>query len=222
MCDITSTLFRGRHFDLKWDKAQLLTITFYFFYVLESLKGVVYRKISTHHYSNGGVSEVFETTKHFSVSGVNVVAAEFDSIKATRDVYLRCSKTTANATCLHTARVVSSKCMQALTFIFDSKQPYLHHVFSLNVRWYLPMRYVHAPLDKPSCCYVHQLNHFQWLLGFKKGVNALVSNRMCSLCVHVKYCIVFGKQVHHILLCTCPLVLCFMSMHQTQQQKCWL
>ena len=86
----------------------------------------------THQYADGRVGEVFESTKHFWSLRINLVSAESDTIELTGDRYFRRNKTTEkNRPCLHTARVVSSKCPQAPTFIFDSKQDHLHPVLSL-------------------------------------------------------------------------------------------
>ena len=55
------------------------------------------------------------------VSGVNFVGAESDTFEVNGESFFRRNKTTEqNTTCLHTARVVSSKCLEALTIISDS------------------------------------------------------------------------------------------------------
>ena len=55
----------------------------------------------------------------FGVSVLNSMAAKSNTIEAISDLSSEVKK---NTTCLHTARVVSSKCPEAPTFIFDSKR----------------------------------------------------------------------------------------------------
>ena len=55
------------------------------------------------------------------VSGLNSVSAKFNTIQIQSGPFFRLNKTTEknNTTCLHTARVLSSRCPQAPTFIFE-------------------------------------------------------------------------------------------------------
>ena len=60
----------------------------------------------------------------------------------------RCKKSTEKKkTCLHTARVVSYECPEAATFKLNLKRGGLHHVFSLNVRWYLATGFIQEPSE---------------------------------------------------------------------------
>ena len=56
------------------------------------------------------------------VSGVNSVAVESNTIEDISDLSSDViKKNWKNIACLHTVRVVSSKCLQAKAFLFDSK-----------------------------------------------------------------------------------------------------
>ena len=60
----------------------------------------------------------------FGVSGVNSIAAKSNKIEVTGDHFFKLKKKQKKktTTCLHTARVVSSKCSETPTFTFDSKR----------------------------------------------------------------------------------------------------
>ena len=63
------------------------------------LKGTVHQKmeihpLSTHHYADGGVGEVFESTKTCEVSGLNFVRTESNTIEVNADLFFRHNKTT--------------------------------------------------------------------------------------------------------------------------------
>ena len=57
----------------------------------------------------------------------------FVRVNISNNIFIKSSDNRENTTCLHTARVVSSRCPQAPTFIFNSKRDHLHHVLCLNV-----------------------------------------------------------------------------------------
>ena len=69
----------------------------------------------------------------FLVSGGNSVASKSNTIEITGDRFFNCKKKQQKKTiiCLHTARVVSSKCREATTLTFDSKWGHSNQVFSL-------------------------------------------------------------------------------------------
>ena len=97
------------------------------------VKGIVHPKIklqslSTHHCADGGVGQVFESTKHLRRFRGEKLATQ-------RQIQYKWSKWKVKESlkCLHTACVVSSKCPQTPTFIFFLTQHYLHHVLSLSV-----------------------------------------------------------------------------------------
>ena len=92
------------------------------------LKGYFTKKWKFTHYllttlPMGGWVKCLSPQNTSWVSGVNSVAAESSTIEVNSDLFFRHYKTTEkNITCLHTAPVVSSKCPQAPTFIFDSRR----------------------------------------------------------------------------------------------------
>ena len=70
----------------------------------------------THHYADGGVGEMFESTKHLKLHGI---AAKSDIIQINGDYMFKCKKTTEkNIKCLWCHPSV----LEALTFILDLKQ----------------------------------------------------------------------------------------------------
>ena len=73
---------------------------------------------STHHYAVGGGMKCLSAKSSAGGSGVNSVAVKSNTTEDIRDFSLDVKK---NITCLHTAPVVSTRCTQAPTFIFDSK-----------------------------------------------------------------------------------------------------
>ena len=88
---------------------------------------MIIHTLSIHPYADGGVGEVFKSTKHFWSFGVNSVAADSNKTEDIRDLSSDVKKQQKKPiTCLHTAPVVSSKWPQTPTFIFDSKQGHLH------------------------------------------------------------------------------------------------
>ena len=82
--------------------------------------------LSTHHYADEGLGEVFESSKHS-------VAAKSNTIEVNGDLFFKGIKTTdKNIKCLHTAPVVASKCLLAPTFKFVLEWLHIHHVLSLE------------------------------------------------------------------------------------------